>query len=197
MSNQKKGATKKAPIENVTVAEEVVQVAEVSESVPAPKKAVKLNDTVTVNVQSNVFGELIYSDNRSGANVRWNEFGDVQPMTIGDLRAMRNTQRAFFSNNWIFVKEVLDDEFEDVTPEEIYKNLMVSQYYKGVLNPDNFNSIFRMDESAIREHVGMMSSAAKMNLIVASNDAIRRGKLDSLRKIRVLEEVLGCELVEL
>ena len=202
MGNQKKNSTKEqnTKVKDSEMFQNSAENSNMSEEIPVapkPKKIPKLNDTVTVNVQSNVFGELIYVDDRSGANVKWHEFGDVQPMSLGDLRVMRNTQRAFFSNNWIFVKEILDDGYEELTAEDVYKNLMVAQYYKDVLNPDNFNSIFRMDEDEMRVAVGRMSNGARMNLVVACNDAIRRGKLDSLRKIRVLEEILGCELMEL
>ena len=198
MGNQKKGSAKADNLKKAeAVVESVEEITIVNEERPTVKKRAKLNDTVTVNVQSNVFGELIYSDPRSGASVKWHEFGDVQPMSLGDLRTMRNTQRAFFSNNWIFVKEVLDEGYEDTIPEDVYKNLMVAQYYQGMLNPDNFNSIFRMEDVEMRAAINRMSSGAKMNLVVACNDAIRRGKLDSLRKIRVLEEALGCELMEL
>lgn len=42
-----------------------------------------------------------------------------------------------------------------------------------------------------------MSSNARMNLIVALNAAIRNGTLDSLRKIKLFEDLLGCELATL
>jgi hypothetical protein len=72
--------------------------------------------------------------------------------------------------------------------------LMVSQYYKNVVDPDDFNRIFSMKPSEIKETVSMMSADAKLNLLVAVNTAIEDGDLDSLKKIKVFEEVLGREL---
>lgn len=173
-----------------------VQVAEVN--APVAKRAnMTFDDTVLVNVQSNTFGELIYINSRNGDRVSWSEFGDIQTMTMGDLRAMRGTQRGFFENNWIYIKEVLGPDYEDATPEDVYRALTVTQYYKDIIDPDNFNAIFRMDNDELRRRVSMMSDGAKMNLVVAANEAIKRGKLDSLKKIRILEELLGCELTEL
>lgn len=164
---------------------------------PSSRASVKLDDTVLIDVQSNVFGHLTYRNQRTGDKVRWEEFGDIQPMAMGDLRIMRNTQRRFFENNWIFVKGVVDAGYEDVTPEDVYKALMVSQYYKGVLDPDNFNDIFVMDIDDMKIMVGRMSDGAKSNLVVAANDAIRDGILDSVKRIRMLEELLGCDLGDL
>lgn len=192
MATNKKTATKKAEIiENN-------EVTDTEEAVVTPKvKNWKFDDTVLIDVQSNVFGKLVYLNPRSGMEVKWEEFGDIQTMTMGDLRAMRSSQRQFFENNWVYVKSVADFEYEDAKPEDVYKALMVSQYYKDVIEPDNFNSIFRMDDKELERRVSMMSDGAKMNLVVACNEAIRRGKLDSIRKVRILERVLGCELLEL
>lgn len=195
MAAQKKTSGTKKAVENKAVSQSSHVDTQVAETSTA-KKVFKFDDSVLVNVQSNVFGELIYTNPRNGDTVRWPEFGDTQPMTIGDLRAMRGTQRNFFENNWIFIKEVLDAGYEDATPEDVYKALMVSQYYKDILDPENFNSIFRMDDDEMVRRVRMMSDGAKMNLIVASNEAIVRGKLDSLRKIKLLEDLLNCDLMD-
>ena len=122
--------------------------------------------------------------------------GDVQTLTMGDLRAMKGTQRAFFENQWIFIVGVDESGYDDVTAEDIYKNLMVTQYYKNILDPDNYIEIFSWEPQRIKETISMMSDGAKMNLVVAANTCIEDGTLDSLRKIQVLEECLGCELTK-
>lgn len=189
MATNKKPSTKK--VEDA----ERVEVTEPTTSIKP--KVWKFDDTVLIDVQSNVFGKLVYLNPRSGMEVKWEEFGDVQPMTMGDLRAMRSSQRQFFENNWVYVKSVAEPDYEDAKPEDVYKALMVAQYYKDVIEPDNFNSIFRMDDKELERRVNMMSDGAKMNLVVACNEAIRRGKLDSIKKVRILEKALGCELLEL
>lgn len=158
---------------------------------------VKLDDTLRVIVQSNVHGGLIFINQRTGDKTEWDHFGEKQTLTMGDLRSMKGSQRAFFENNWIFVDGIDEAGYEDVTPEDVYKALMVTQYYKDTLTPDNFGAFFRMDAREIKEKIRHMSSAAKTNLIVAANDGIRSGTLDSLRAIHAIEEALGCELVKI
>ena len=185
MANSKKKDI--ATAENVAV--------EAVEKVSKPvKKSVKLDDTVLINVKSNTYGTLFFQNPRTGDSTEWSHFGDVEQLTMGDLRAMKGTQRAFYENQWIYIVDVEDEGYEDVTADDICKALMVSQYYKNVLDPDNFDQIFAWPESKIRERVSMMGSGAKMNLMVAANTAINNGRLDSLKRIKVLEEILGCEL---
>lgn len=181
-SAAKKSTEDIAPIENVKA--------------PAVKKAVKLDDSVLISVKSNTFGGLLFVNPRTGDKTEWSGCGDVQTLTMGDLRAMKGTQRAFFENQWIFIVGVNEPGYDDVTAEDIYKNLMVTQYYKNILDPDNYTEIFSWEPHLIKETISMMSDGAKMNLVVAANTCIEDGTLDSLRKIQVLEECLGCELTK-
>ena len=187
-------------------ANEVIEVVETTEktasrdaehAVVAKKRDYKFPDHVMIAVQSNTYGELIYVNQRTGARVSWQEIGDVQPVPMGELRDMRNTQRGFFSNNRIFIVGVEDEDYCDASPEDVYKALMVTQYYKDVIDPNNVNAIFNLDPNELRIRLNRMSDGAKTNFVVAANEAIRRGRLDSLKKIRVIEECLGCELIEI
>lgn len=176
--------------------QESAVVAEPAKAATAAKKhtPVKLDDSVLISVKSNVYGGLVYINRRTGDQTTWDRCGDVQTLTMGDLRAMKGTQRAFFENQWIYIVGVEDAEYEDVAPEDIYRSLMVTQYYKNILNPDNYAEIFTWSETRIRETIAGMSDGAKTNLIVAANTCIADGTLDSLRTIQLLEKCLGCEL---
>lgn len=187
--------TKKAVATDV--ADVAVETVDVAPTKAAKKKDLNFPDHVMVGIQSNTYGELIYLNRRTGARITWATIGEVQPVPMGELRDMRNTQRGFFVNNRIFVTGVQDEEYSDATPEDVYKALMVSQYYKDTIDPDDFNKIFTLSEYELRERLERMGSGAKTNFIVAANEAIRRGRLDSLRKIRTIEECLGCELIQI
>ncbi len=166
----------------------------------APTKAssekMRLDDSALIRVKSNTFGTLIYINKRTGDRTEWSGFGDEQLVTMADLRAMKGTQNAFFSDNMIVITGCQDPRYTDVTPGDIYDALLVSRYYKNILDPDRFDTIFSMSDSEIRERVGYLTSNAKLNLVVALNRAVQSGQLDSLRKIRLFEELLGCELAQ-
>lgn len=183
-------ATKKAQSTNTTASKVAAPVK--AEVKPA---ALKLDDGVLLNVRSNVYGGLVYINSRTGDKYEWNEFGDVQQLTAGDLRAMKGTQRSFFQNQWIVIDGIADSGYEDVTQEDIYKALMVSQYYSDLVDLENFEDIFKMTSvDELRYLISKMSDGCRLNLVVAANTAIENGTLDSMRTIQALEECLGCEL---
>ena len=164
---------------------------------PERPAKVRLDDSVLIRVKSNTYGQLIYVNKRTGDRTEWSRFGEEQSVTMGDLRAMKGTQLPFFSDQMIVVTGCDDERYPDLTPAEIYDALLVSRYYKNIVDPDNFGKIFSASEDEIRQWVSQMSSNSRMNLIVALNAAIRNGTLDSLRKIKLFEDLLGCELATL
>ena len=164
---------------------------------PERPAKVRLDDSVLIRVKSNTYGQLIYVNKRTGDRTEWSRFGEEQSVTMGDLRAMKGTQLPFFSDQMIVVTGCDDERYPDLTPAEIYDALLVSRYYKNIVDPDNFGRIFSASEDEIRQWISQMSSNARMNLIVALNAAIRNGTLDSLRKIKLFEDLLGCELATL
>lgn len=165
---------------------------------PAKKKRekVRFDDSALIRVKSNTFGTLVYINRRTGDQTVWSHFGEEQVVTMADLRAMKATQNGFFSDNMIIITGCDDDRYEDVDPAEIYDALMVSKYYKNLLDPDKFGTLYSMSDDEIRERISLMSTNAKFNLVVALNGAISSGELDSLRKIRLFEDILGCDLAD-
>lgn len=164
---------------------------------PSTKKEhARIDDGALIRVKSNTFGQLVYINKRTGDKTEWSHFGDEQSITMADLRAMKGTQNGFFSDNMIIVTGIEDDRYDGLEPADIYDALLVSKYYKNLISPDNFGTLFKMSDKEIRERVKQMSSNARLNLVVALNNAIGTGVLDSLKKIRLFEEVLGCELAD-
>ena len=115
-------------------------------------------------------------------------------MFMRELRAMKSRNVGFFKNQWIIILGVADGEEREATPADIYKALIVGQYYNNFIDPSNFNEICGWDEKKIAERIPLLTSSAKENLVVALNGYIKSGQLDSIKKIRAFERALGCEL---
>ena len=194
-----KAKTTKASTDEVIEQEVVESVATATEdSKPTAKKKerIRLDDSTLIRVKSNTFGKLIYINKRTGDRTEWNHHGEEQSVTMADLRAMKGTQNNFFADNMIIITGCEDGRYDDIGPSDIYDALLVSKYYKNLIDPDKFGTLFKMSDTEIRERVSQMSKNAKLNLVVALNGAINSGALDSLRKIRLFEELLGCELAD-
>lgn len=194
MANTKNTTKKKAEPKVQATPQPQLQPAQ--ELAPVVKKPaeLKLGDSMLINVKSNVFGELQYINKRTGDSTKWSDCGDVQTLSVADIRAMKGTQRAFFEHQWIYLMSIEDSGYEDVSAEEIYKALLLMPYYQKMVNPDNYTDIFTWDMNRMKEAITSMSAVSKMNLVIAANTCIANGTLDSLKRIKALEECLGCQL---
>ena len=155
---------------------------------------VRLDDSAVVDVKSNVFGKLTYVDKKTQDEVVWPHCKDSNPMSIGMLRSMKATQPSFFKNQWIVITGFADENAEKYTTADVYKSLMIGQYYRDLIDPSDYETICSWEPDEIKQRVSFMSAEAKVNLAVALNTYIEKGILDSIRRIKAFEQVLGCEL---
>lgn len=143
-------------------------------------------------VKSNVFGELIYINHKTKEKTTWSKQGDIQLMSGQDLKDMKAGQISFYENNLIFI---IGEESVDIDPMKIYKALMVDKFYRSSINVEDISQIYSLSEEQIKQKISTMSDTAKTNLVVALNENIRSGQLDSFKKIKIFEEALGCDLL--
>lgn len=166
------------------------------ETKSTPKKKLRLDDSVSILVSSNVFGLLTYVNHKTGDKYQWSKIGEVQSLYVSDIRAMKSNQQRFLEENWILIEGIadLDEEFEDVDVNDVYDALQIAHYYKNRLCPKDIGEIFNWSATDIRTKVPKMSQTVKESLIVRANELIKSGVLDSISKLKALEEVLNCEL---
>lgn len=180
--------TKKTNAENQTKTNETIKA-----SPAAHRKPSRIDDSALIYVKSNTFGGLTFVDKRSGETIDWKFCGDVQPVSMSLLRAIKASAAIFFTENKILVDSVDDGEH---TPEDVYNALAVGRYYKDIIDPDDFQKVCGWSVNDIEKKVPLLTVTAKENLVIALNTFIEDGTLDSLKKIRAFEEALGCNLMK-
>lgn len=158
------------------------------------KKKEVIPDSALINVKSNVFGKLIFVSKRTGERIVWEQCGDVQQVTMNTLRLIKTEAVAFFRDQWILVVGFADENSGKFNPPDVYEQLFVTQYYKEVIDPSDYEAICSMKPNEIAEKIPQMSDGAKANLVIALNTYIEKGVLDSIRAIKAFEEALGCDL---
>ena len=89
------------------------------------EKEAQLDTMVTV-VCNTIGGATYISKKASGYIVEWEDFGSEEYMELGELVAMRNTDRRFFEDNWITLEDT--DEYDAM---QLYEFLKVAKYYTG------------------------------------------------------------------
>lgn len=184
---------KKAPASPKTSEQEtkVVDTTVTTESSPAPaekqtyKVKKELNPTMMVTVKNGFNGTLVYKSKRTGEVFVWDAFGSEQEMELQDLKAAKNTYKAFFVNNWFL--------FDD---PEIIEWLGMSQYYKHALNTESFNELFHMSPEEIESTIQKLSDGQKKSVAFRAKQLIREGEIDSIKVINALERSLSVELIE-
>lgn len=156
-------------------------------------KSVRANTSIfsksdEVEVKSNVAGELTYTSPVTKETFAWNDHTETNWMTIEDLIGMRNHYRRFFSENWI---DICGD-----ARESVLDFLKVSQHYKGAILIDEVGELFELSAEKIVEKLSPMSESVKRMVANYACDAIDNGTLTNINKIRALEDVLACDLIE-
>lgn len=201
MANGKPGRPKKNVSTSDTIAktENTMVVEKNSTEVKSEKKKLKLDDNVSILVASNIFGELVYINHKTGDKYTWQNMGDIQSLYVSDIRAMKSNQRKFLEENWIVITGIADtsDIYDDVDLNDIYEALQISSYYKEFLCPSNLNDVFNWSVDEIRKKVSKMPTSTKETIAIRANELIKDGILDSIKKVKVLEEVIGCELASM
>lgn len=135
-------------------------------------------------------GKLIYTSKRTiGYTVIWNNYMDVQYIELAELMAMRSSEAKFFTQNWI----AIDDTFEH--KDAVMERLRINDMYKNTPNPTALNSLFTLDVEIMKQRVKMMTATLKDTVYVQAKDCIANHTLDSMVRIRALEEALGRTLI--
>lgn len=152
---------------------------------PARKTRPKIDPTEQIEVRNNTVGRLVYSSPRMmGYTIVWDSHGDVQLMDFAEVQTMKNAHKRFFQDNWI----TIDDP-------DVIQALGISNLYKNAVNGNDIKALFEMNPNVIRKRVAAMNDGMKSTVRSAAKLAIDNGTLDSVQRIRVLEEALDCSLM--
>lgn len=165
------------------VVEQTVQPEQYEKKKPLVPKALDPNQLVTV--YNGFQGKLVYKSKKTGEEYVWSEFGVDQDMELSELKNIRSSNKKYFTNNWFM--------FDD---PEIVEYLGMTQYYKFALKIDEFDSLFEMSPSELRERISKLSDGQKKSVAYRAKQLIAQGGIDSYKIVSALEECLGIELVE-
>jgi len=181
MANKKKSAVETA--QSIAATETVTVTAPTEERMVFKPKQFDMHQIVTV--RNGFQGMLVYRSSKTGEHFKWDRFGDEQDMEISELRSARSSSKRFFEDNWFL--------FDDPA---VIDYLGVGQFYKNALTVDNFDDLFELDASKIKERVSKLSAGQKKSVAYRAKQLIADGRIDSNKKITALEESLGVELIE-
>lgn len=186
----KKPTPKVEPKEEVKVEVEAVEVKEEPVEKPKTIKATrksKFEDGDLIPCKSVTSGGLNFIGT-SGKKVRFADYGAVEYVEYGDLR--REAQIANQTNYLYYPRFiVLDPEFVEEFPklEEFY-----SQWYT---NEGDFEKILELPKDQMIEAIEKLPKGCKECLKGIVSTKLDDGTLDSVQKIKMLDEVFGTNML--
>lgn len=144
-------------------------------------------DTIIPVVCTNAGGLIYVSKKTMGYTVEWEDIGSVEYMELGELASMKNTDRRFFSDNWIVI-----EDSEDYTAMEIYDFLKISNYYPTAFTPEKIDEVFTYSKDKIAKVCSGLSKGLKETIAVRAKQKLDEDTLDK-NIIDTLEDVLGIQ----
>ena len=185
--------TKKKPTAKEVDMSDVMAVADEPATIDLKKTSagvVRIEDTALINVKSNVFGELIFVDPVTKAKVKWSQCGEPLQLPLAMLRNMKNGAVKFFTNQLVIITGFADENAEKYEVADIYKALYITQYYKDILDPTNYDEICSWTPAEIKQNqfitlgqsawpVGSALSFILLVLVLISMAIMRRAEHDA------------------
>ena len=163
------------------------QVQTTTEPVSASVVKKKRDPSEPVNCLSITAGELGMIGIKSGINYRWSERGDVTEVEYQDIIAAIRSSASFVMKPYFIIQDSdIVDEFPQV--KKIYDKM----YTKGDLE-----DIFRLPVGEMKKAILGLPDGAKETIKHIAATKISNGTLDSIKKIRVIDEIFDTELLSL
>ena len=172
-------------IESAPVAEPVFEAAPVSPAPTVFKVKEQLTPDMYITVRNGFNGRLVYKSRKTNEMYIWEGFGAEQDMELQELKNAKNSNKAFFENNWFMI----DDP-------EVIAYLGVERFYRNALTYEGFDDLFKMKPAEIEARIALLSKGQRDSVAYRARQLIAEKEIDSLKVIDALEKSLGVELIE-
>ena len=164
-----------------TVTEEI----EVATEPKATKKVVrKFEPDDLIVCRSITFGELLLTGKKSKLLYSWANYGDTTEVEYQDLQALKSTRSSYlFKPRFIIEDEELVEQWgKDFG--DIYKNI----------EDIDAEDLLKLPVAQLKSKLKKASKGVQLAVKNIAGDKILNGSLDSLAKIKAIDEILGTDL---
>lgn len=164
-----------------TVSEEM-EVA--TESKSTKKVARKFAPDDLIVCRSITFGELLLTGKKSKLLYSWANYDDTTEVEYQDLQALKSTRSSYlFKPRFIIEDEDLVEQWgKDFG--DIYKNI----------EDIDAEDLLKLPVAQLRSKLKKASKGVQLAVKNIAGDKILNGSLDSLAKIKAIDEILGTDL---
>ena len=114
----------------------------------------------------------------------WREYGDIENVEYADLVAEVRGKSSFLFNPWIIV------ENEDFVNEQT----QLKKFYTESYTVKELRDVLSLPVKDMVVTINALPSSAVNNLKSLAASAVSNGTLDSVKKIKALDEIFGTDL---
>ena len=163
---------------------EAESVTEVKPVVEAKPKKKKFDASEKIACRSVTDGILNMEGMKSKNLYTWREYGDIEYVEYADLVAEVRSKSSFLFNPWFIVD---DDDF-------VNEQSQLKKFYTESYTVKELRNILQLPVAEMVATINALPSSAVNNMKSLAAAAISNGTLDSVKKIKALDEIFGTDL---
>lgn len=141
--------------------------------------------------ESLVNGTLYYLSPKSNQMYEWANNGDIRDVSYEDLLSMKQSHSQILYRPCIMIKDA------KLLAEPRWRD--IDTLYKGydILSLADAEKIIGLDPNSLKKALEKLNPAMRIVICDTATDMIEKGTLDSIQKIKVIDEICGTELYTL
>ena len=171
---------------NNTVAEGATNTND-NKTTKAARAKKKFNPTDVIPCRSITYGELILEGYKTKLLYTWANAGDVTDVEYQDLQALQSRKSRFLTEPLFVIED------EDLVAQ--WSSMLGSLYSKIV--EDDLEDILKLAPAKLKARLSAAPEGIKSSIASMAAAKITSGELDSIARIKVIDEVLGSELLSM
>ena len=173
-------ATKKTTTENEIVEEKPV----VEETKPVAKQPKKFAQDDMILCRSVTYGELLLTGPKSKLLYSWANYGDVTEIPFQDLQALRSTRSSYLFRPRFIIEDEDLVELWAKDLKDMYNNLV----------DEDVDALFKLPLNQFKSKLKKAPRGVQQAVKNIAGEKILNGSLDSLAKIKAIDEILNTDL---
>lgn len=184
-----KYAAKKTDMDETKVTEEVETnevEKEVKKEVEKPKKTSKkkFEPSSEITCRSAIPGQLFLTGAKTGRDYRWEDYGDETGVEYADLVSLVRSRSGYVFNPFFIID---DEDFVAEFPD-------LQKFYSANYSIKELSDILALSNSEMISTIQTLPKSAIDSLKSIAVNQIANGQIDSVSKIRALDELFGTDL---
>lgn len=180
MATTRKTMAKKPQTEAVDEAPVMVE-----EKKPVEKAKRKFADDDRISCTSITSGEYLFEGEKSKTIYSWIDAGVTEDMRYDDLTSAIRTRKPCIFKPRIIIND--EDVLQDY-PE-------IQRLYDSMYSKDDLSKILSLDAGKMIEVIKQLPDGAKDAIKSMAVTAIENGRLDSVARVRVLDQYFGTDML--